>query len=268
MAKVTEAIQNFRASEDLSQKNTWLNRLHPVVNLVSTLLYIVTVTSFDRCDISGLLPMVFYPVILLAVSGFPMGFFIKRLLVVLPLIVLIGVFNPLFDRVPVVFGNAAVARGWITFLSVVLKSVFTVFAATLLTASAGIDNTAYALRTLKVPKILVLQLLLTYRYISVLLDEFRHILLSYSLRAPNQKGIHHSAWGSLTGQFLLRAFDKAGQVYNAMRLRGFAGEYHTGRKRQVQLFDMVYLFVWAAFFFAARFINLSELLYHIYNIVG
>ena len=51
------------------------------------------------------------------------------------------------------------------------------------------------------------------------------MIQAYSLRAPNQKGIHISAWGSFLGQLLLRSMDRAQELYYSMLLRGFRGEF-------------------------------------------
>jgi len=54
---------------------------------------------------------------------------------------------------------------------------------------------------LKIPKLFVLQLMLTYRYISVLLEEAERMLRAYMLRSPlqNENGIHIKDWGALQG---------------------------------------------------------------------
>ena len=124
-----------------------------------------------------------------------------------------------------------ISRGWVTFLSILIKSCLSVGISLLLIATTGMDILAAALRMLKVPKIFVLQLLLTYRYISVLIEEVSRMMRAYTLRAPSQKGIHRSVWGSFVGQLILRTFDRAQRIYQSMALRGFKGEYHTGNNK-------------------------------------
>lgn len=65
-------------------------------------------------------------------------------------------------------------------------------------------KTLAALRMLRIPQILVTQLLLIYRYLTLLLKQADEIAQAYSLRAPQQNGLHISVWGSLVGQLLLR----------------------------------------------------------------
>ncbi|GAA6410214.1 ABC transporter ATP-binding protein [Blautia hominis] len=109
-------------------------------------------------------------------------------------------------------------------ITLMMKGVFTVLASYLLIATTSIEKLCYVFRLLHIPKILVTQILLTYRYITVLLGEVNRITQAYSLRAPKQKGVHFKVWGSLSGQLLLRSMDRATMVYESMTLRGYNGE--------------------------------------------
>ncbi len=63
--------------------------------------------------------------------------------------------------------------------------------------------------------------------------------LAYKLRAPGQKGIHVSAWGSFLGQLLLRSMDRAEEIYTAMKMRGFNGEFIYSEKKKFKYSDLV-----------------------------
>ena len=92
------------------------------------------------------------------------------------------------------------------------------------------------------------------------MEEVGRILRAYSLRAPQQKGIHRSAWGSLAGQLIIRTFERAQRVYQAMCLRGFTGEYHNGTSTKINRMDFTYLFGWCIFFILVRMYNLPILI--------
>ncbi|MEW8986995.1 MAG: cobalt ECF transporter T component CbiQ, partial [Bacillus sp. (in: firmicutes)] len=179
---------------------------------------------------------------------------------VAPFIIGIGILNPVFDQETVLFFGREISNGWFTFLSLCIKGLLTVTVSILLIATTGMDQLASALRMLKVPKIFVLQLLLTYRYISVLIEEVARMLRAYSLRAPKQKGIQRQAWGPFAGQLILRTFDRAQRVYQAMNLRGFSGEYYSGKTMRLEKKDFTYLAGWSFMFILARLYNLPMLL--------
>ena len=260
MLTANDAIHKFRALEDFSRETSAYHRLNPVIKLLLTLFYIGVVTSFGKYDLTGFFPMLLYPFALFLATGFPFWFFAKRVLAVQSFVLMIGVWYPLLDRQAVDIGGLSLSRGWIALLCLLLKSVAAVTAVLLLVASTGMDSIGAALRALCLPKIFVLQLLLTYRYISVLLQETARLQLAYALKAPGRKGVHIRAWGPLAGQMLLRAFDKAGRVYEAMRLRGFHGEYITGKSRKIRPGEVVCLLAGAGAFLLIRLVDLPRLL--------
>jgi cobalt/nickel transport system permease protein len=260
MSNIVNSIYNIRFLDDLAQKDTSIHRIHPLIKLLTTVVYLTVVVSFGRWEIEMVLSFVFYPILIFAFAEIPLIPILKRLLIVEPFIIGIGILNPLFDKQSMIFFGLTFSSGWITFLSIFIKGSLTATASILLIATTGMDNLASALRIIKIPKIFVLQLLLTYRYISVLIEEVSRMMRAYSLRAPMQKGIHVGAWGSFAGQLLLRTFDRAQRVYEAMSLRGFTGEYHTGKIAKIPLADLSYLMVWSLFFIIARVYNIPNLI--------
>ncbi len=260
MYKMIDSISHMRHLDDLAQKESTIHKIHPLAKLLTTLVYLLTIVSFGRYEIGGLFPYVFYPIMIFTFSELPVTPILKRVLIVEPLIIGIGILNPLFDHYTVVFGGIAISRGWLTFLSIFIKCGLTIVVSLLLIATTGMDKLASALRMLKIPKIFVLQLLLTYRYISVLLEEVYKMQRAYSLRAPEHKGIHRQVWGSFAGRLILRTFDRAQCIYQSMNLRGFNGEYNTGTVPNIALKDVVYMAGWSLFFVIARIFNIPNLL--------
>ena len=83
---------------------------------------------------------------------------------------------------------------------------------------------------------------------------------AYRLRAPGQKGIHISAWGSFLGQLLLRSMDRAEELYSSMTLRGFRGEFYYADAPGPRLPGLIFTVAWAALFLGARCLNIASLL--------
>jgi cobalt/nickel transport system permease protein len=260
MLKLLDSIYNIRLLDDLAQKKTFIHKIHPLAKLLTTFVYLVIVVSFGKYEIWNLLTYVFYPVLILAFAELPVVSILKRVLLVEPLIIGIGILNPLFDKYTVTLGEITISRGWITFISIFIKCGLTVLASILLIATTGMDKLGSALRILRIPKIFVLQLLLTYRYISVLINEVFRMQRAYFLRTPGHKGIHRSVWGSFAGQLLLRTFDRAQRVYQSMSLRGFTGEYNMGDDLKISFRDFAYLLVWSLFFIIARIYNIPMMI--------
>ena len=83
---------------------------------------------------------------------------------------------------------------------------------------------------------------------------------AYHLRAPGQKGIHISAWGSFLGQALLRSMDRAQELYSSMLLRGYEGEFRYAKTAPFGAKDAAYTLCVAAVCILFRYVNLAELL--------
>lgn len=246
MSKMNHAIYEIHHMDAMAQKNQWVNLIHPLVKLLLTVFYIAVTVSFSRYDIIGLAGMVLYPLAVFILGDISIKDSLRRLRVVLPLVCVIGIFNPFFDKVPVVFMGIPMNAGVLSMFTLMMKGIFSVMASYLLIATTSIEKICYALSLLYVPRIMVTQILLTYRYITVLLEEVNRITQAYSLRAPNQKGIHFKVWGSLTGQLLLRSMDRAEVVYESMLLRGYKGDFkYMGQKVKFRMQDFLYLLLWA-----------------------
>lgn len=249
----------MRQLELLSERDSWLNRLHPLCKLSVTILYIVLVVSFDRYNLNGLLGMCVYPIVLFMLGEISLKDGIYRLRAVLPLVCFAGIFNPFFDREPAFYirllpfaGETAVTYGMISMATLMLKGVLTVFAAYLLAASASVEKICAALRRLHVPKMIVTVILLIYRYASLLASEVRKMSQAYALRAPGQKGINLKAWGSFAGLLLIRSIDRAQTVYESMQLRGFTGEFNDLKNVKFRSADFLYLIFWCVILVAIR----------------
>jgi len=261
MSNMAKSLYNIRLLDELAQKRTFIHSIHPLSKLLVTAAYLIAVVSCGKYEIDILLPFFFYPVIIMAVAEIPAAAILKRTLIAAPLAIGIGIFNPLFDyKTLIVVGNLQISGGWISFITIIIKSLLTVTAALILIATTEMAKIASALRIMRVPRIFVVQLLLTYRYISVLIEEASRAIRAYSLRSPFQKGIKFKDWGSLTGQLLIRTVDRAQRIYQSMCCRGFQGEYNTGVIQKMVLNDVVYAVVWIAFFVVARYFNLSSLM--------
>ena len=155
--------------DDFAAGDSPVHRLCPLSKLLVTIAYIATVVSFDKYALSSMIPMLLFPVVMFQLSGIPVRTCFYKLRVVLPLVMAVGLFNPFFDRAPMLaVGGVAVSGGVISMLTLMLKGVLCLMASFLLMATTGIDALCAALRRLHVPAMLVTLLLLTYRYVGVM----------------------------------------------------------------------------------------------------
>ena len=179
-------------------------------DMLLTLVYLALLLSVPLQDVSRLVWFAAYPIVAASVAGCGYGRVLRQSLYVLPLIVFVGIFNPLVDRTPAfVAWGVTVSRGWVSFVSITVRGLLSVQAVLVLTASCGFADVCRQLRALGVPSFLTTQLLMVYRYMSVLLEE-----LQTMARARAARGY---------GQLFLRSVDRAERIHRAMLARGFDG---------------------------------------------
>ena len=255
MSKIAGAVREIYRMDEIAARDTWLNHIHPLIKLIITVLYIIITVSFGKYDLAGVLVMSVYPAALFVLGEVSFKDSLKKIWILLPFVCFVGIFNPIFDRQPaLLIGDFIITAGMISMVTLILKGILSVLASYLLIATTNIEKICYALRILHVPTILVTEILLAYRYISVLLNEAGRIIDAYSLRAPGQKGVHFKVWGSLAGQLLLRSMDRASAVYESMTLRGYSGEFYYGEKRALNKKDCFYFLVWTSVFTGVKLI--------------
>lgn len=261
MNKMDKALREIGEMDELAARSSPVHDLSALAKLLATIAYIITVVSFDKYDLSGLVPLLLWPVLLFAISGIPVHTCFYKLRIVLPLVMAVGLFNPLFDRQIILrLGTLAVSGGTVSMLTLMLKGVLCLMASFLLVATTPFDSICAALRRLHVPKTLVTLLLLTYRYVGVMTEELAVMTDAYHLRAPGQKGIHVSAWGSFLGQLLLRSMDRAQELYASMLLRGYHQHFHYALQKPFGKKDAVFLGGSLLLFALLRFVDVAQLL--------
>ena len=261
MDKLSQAQQELREMDTLAAGDSPVHRLGPLSKLLVTISYIVTLVSFPKYDFSGLMVMVLYPVLLFQAAGIPVSLCFYKLRMVLPLVCAVGLANPFLDHTPLLrLGGITVTGGFVSMLTLMMKGVFSLMASFLLIATTRMDALCAALRRIHVPEIIPTLLLLTYRYIGVMIEQVSIMNQAYKLRAPGQKGIHISAWGSFLGQLLLRSMDRAEELYGSMILRGFRGEFYYAETPGPKLPGLIFTVACAALFLGARCLNIASLL--------
>jgi cobalt/nickel transport system permease protein len=113
---------------------------------------------------------------------------------------------------------------------------------------------------------------MTYRYLSVLWGEAAAMITSYKLRGGG-RGIQIRDSGPFLGQLILRSFDRANRVYQAMGSRGFKGNFSSSDSltnplnpagfhgtKSSHIGDVLYTVLLCGAFVGLRWFNLSRFL--------
>lgn len=260
MTDIKSKIQEIYSLEQLSRQKSPVHSRHPSVKLISALVYIITVVSFDTAEFSRLIPFVFYPVILMSLSGTPWKPVLKRAAIALPFAVLAGISNIIYDREAVyIIGSLIISRGMLSFASLLIRTFYCVTAVLILIAVTPFGELSDQLRRMHVPGIFVLIFEMTYRYIGALLEEASSMYTAYILRSTKHKGLQIRHMGSFIGQLLIRSFDRAERVYSAMKCRGYSEIYRLKKVKRLLPADYIYLILACLPFITLRVYDISAL---------
>ncbi len=261
MNRAQQALYEMKQTDELAMMDSPVHRFSALSKLMVTVIYIVTVMSFSKYDFGGVFMMALYPYLVFQLSGLSFKLCMYRMRYVIPLVAFVGIFNPFIDRTVMFQARfLSVTGGMISFVTLMIKGILCLCAAFLLSGTAPVDEICGALRRLHVPSVFVTVFLLAYRYMSVLMEEVAVMSDAYHLRAPRQKGIAFETWGSFLGQLLLRSMDRAQELYAAMQLRGYDGEFRQTGNTKDRSVSFVWFVVWTAVFLILRFVPVASLI--------
>ena len=262
-------IHELYALEELSSGNTYIHTLHPTVKIITTAVFIITVVSFDRSAFVNLVPYIFYPAILMALSETPYSMLLKRFSLALPFALFAGLANVILDLNPAfTLGNITVSYGVISIFTILLKTYLCVMAVLLLVSVTPLTEVTDSMRRLKIPHIFIVMFEMIYRYIAVLFEEATSMYTAYSLRSSGKNGIEMKYMGNFVGQLLLRSFDRAERVYNAMKCRGYNMQSRFAWYKKIEQKDVIFCLITCFLFIAFRFINVNELFNKLFGGLG
>ncbi len=253
MIKNDSAFFDFNYLDILAGGETMIHRLDPRAKVLTTVLFIIAVISVGKYEISALLPFFLFPALNISLGGLPVRYIAQKILLLSPFILFVGIFNPFIDTEPIMrTGDFAIAGGWLSFFSILIRFTLTVGAAFILIATTGFNEICLACEKLGLPKAFVVQLLFLYRYIFVLGDEVTRVSRARELRSFGKRGKGLKVFGSIVGNLLLRTWDRAQRIHTAMLCRGFRGEFHFRRPPGFGTAEVIYTVAWTTFFAICR----------------
>jgi cobalt/nickel transport system permease protein len=215
--------------EPLPCPDSPLRRLDPRWKLAGLLLATILVAAIRTPQpASGAL---LGALVLAAVARLPSRWYLRRIVAVGGLVALFTL--PL----PFLLGGATWPLGpfelsvpGLTLAFLVAAKALTVLSLMLvLLASAPLEDTLKAAHALRVPGLLIQLAVMTYRYVFVLFDELARLRVALRVRGYRNRATRHSyrTVGHVAGALLVRGYERAERVGQAMRCRGFTGRFHS-----------------------------------------
>jgi cobalt/nickel transport system permease protein len=217
--------------EPLPCPDSPLRRLDPRWKLATLLLTAVLVAAIRTLAPAG--AALLGALALAAVARLPWRWYLGRIAAVglfvalftLPLPFLLVGSGPVWTLGPVTVSWHGLSMA----LFVAGKALTVLTLMLVLLSSAPLEDTLKAAHALRVPGLIVQLAVLTYRYIFVLEGELARLRVALRVRGYRNRADRHSyrTIGHVAGALLVRGFERAERVGQAMRCRGFIGQFHS-----------------------------------------
>ncbi len=258
LASFVDALEHaFYAEELAKKKNGLLQKLDPRIKIVALLPLIVIAALARRLEVIAAL---FAAAVVIAVlSRVPLNTLAKR--VWLSVLAFTGVISlPALFLTPgraiyvlPLLGWTVTAPGLRAAGFLVLRAETAATFTVLLVLCTPWNDVLKALRVLRLPVVLVVILGMTYRYIFLLLRNAHDMFTSRKSRMVGRLDGREQrrAVTAAGGVLMSKTLQLSGDVYLAMRSRGFQGEVYVLDEFQTSWFDWVVLFLFLAVAVAA-----------------
>jgi cobalt/nickel transport system permease protein len=216
-------------SEPFALGNSPLHRCDPRIRLVAATAYsFVVALSHEFPTLSAALIL---SMALVSLARLQVREVLKRLAVVNGLVVLLWLVIPFTFPGEALFriGPLHASRQAIVLAAqITLKSNAIMLAFIALVATMPLATLGYALNRLRVPDKIVHLLLMTYRYLFVLEQEYQRLMRAVKIRGfqPSTNLHTYRTYAYVVGMLFVRAAERAERVQQAMLCRGFKRKFY------------------------------------------
>ncbi len=215
--------------EEFAIGESCIHRLCPQFRIVGATLFSTVIALSDRLPtlITGLVIAILF----VCLARLDSRKVFKKLTVIWGFLLLLWLIIPL--TMP---GQALFKLGPLTFtqpgvmlaLGITLKANAILILFSALVATMSLAVLGHSLEKMGISAKLVLLLLLTYRYISVIEQEYQKLRRAAAIRSfrPGTNMHTYKTYAYLIGMLFVRAAERAQRVHQAMRCRGFNGKFY------------------------------------------
>jgi cobalt/nickel transport system permease protein len=229
-------------SEPFTIGKSMIHRLDPRIRLSLTVLYsFVAALSYQFWVLILTLSL---SIILILISRVKIQEVLKRLVIVNALILF------LWLVLPFTFKGEALTR----------IGSFAVYRPGVILATQITLKSNAILHRLRVPEKIVYLLLMTYRYIFVIEEEYLRLMRAAKIRGfrPGTNANTYRTYSYVIGMLFVRAAARAERVHQAMQCRGFKGKFYSLQEFQINATSWVFAIMMTAIIIGLIFMELSK----------
>ena len=201
--------------------------------------------------------------ILIAISRVSIKEVFSRMVIVNALILLLWLVLPFTFKGEILtrIGPFAVyLPGVVLAAQITLKSNAILLAFIALIATMSLATLGHAIHRMGVPEKIVHLLLMTYRYIFVIEQEYLRLIRAAKIRGfrPGTNSNTYRTYSYVIGMLFVRAAARAERVHQAMLCRGFNGKFYSLQEFQISFASWAFAIIMTAIIFALIIMELSN----------
>lgn len=230
-------------AEPFASGKSLLHRLDPRLRVVAaTLLSIIVALSFKFPVLTAALATALALVMAGRLNATEVA---KRMLIINGFVLLLWIILPLTFPGDVIaaWGPVKIYRPGVELsLQITMKSNSIFLLLIALIATMPFATLGHSLHQLGLPDKLVFLLLMSYRYVFVMEQEYHRLLRAAKIRGFQPATNRHTyrTYAYVVGMMFVRAADRAERVYQAMRCRGFRDRFYSLRQFRASMADAAF----------------------------
>ena len=246
-------------SEPFAIGTSVIHQLDPRIRVVLAALYAFVVAL--SYQFSVLVMALAVSSTLIVISQIRITDIFKRIIWVNALIFLLWLLLPFTFKGDVLthIGSFAVYRpGVVLAAQITLKSNAILFAFIALVATMSFATLGHALFRLRVPQKIVHLLLMTYRYIFVIEQEYLRLIRAAKIRGfrAGTNTNTYRTYSYVIGMLFVRAVERADRVYQAMLCRGFRGKFYSLQQFHIGPTSWIFAIIMTTIIFGLVFVEI------------
>jgi cobalt/nickel transport system permease protein len=214
--------------ESFAEGNSWIHGIDPRLRVIGAVAFAAVVAV--SYDFTALFTALVLSMFLALSARLEFRAALQRLLAPVLFLILLWVVLPWSYEgdALAVLGPITITRPGVTLCAQIsLKTICLMIAFMALVATMTVDTLGHTLNRLWLPDKMVHMLLITYRYLFVIEQEYQRLVRAMKIRNFHPKTNLHSyrTYAYLVGMLFVRASERARRVHSAMICRGFNGRF-------------------------------------------
>jgi cobalt/nickel transport system permease protein len=248
---IVSLVKETVSDDETALRNGFLQRCDARIKFLTIVVVVISALSTRSICAAGLLYLA--TIGLAFASAIPMKIFFKRTVLVVPLFSLFIIAPAIFrvvtpgdtlvDFKPGPFDLTITRQGIDVAILFFIRVLTSVSLVVLLVLTTRHHILLKVLRILRVPKLFVMTIGMTYRYIYLLLDIIQNTFTAVKSRVgyiSSTKTGRHIVTSNMAGLWL-KSYRLQTQVYSAMLSRGYTGEPRILEEFHVRMIDLIFL---------------------------